>query len=350
MCYNEGMENKMILFLSALVSVVLPLGAAPAGKTAIDLSRIPDVRIFKGDETVAYRDPAVHFENGVFHLFFTVCDPAKMVTTLAYSTSRDLVTWTPPRDLLPRDQKFNYSSPGNVVVDGDERVLCLQTYPTPGARAGQVVWGDATCRLITMRTTDFVSWSAPEIIRVKGPKVPTARMGRMIDPYLIRDPGGLWHCFYKHCVKGVTGASHSVSRDLKSWREAGFVRAGENVCILPADDGTYVMLHSPENGIGVKRSADLMRWTETDHLVLGQKDWPWAKGRLTAATVLDGRRLAGVGKYLMFFHGSGPKKELQGDMWKNASIGIAWSDDLKVWSWPGKKDRRSVREKTKRAK
>jgi hypothetical protein len=38
----------------------------------------------------------------------------------------------------------------------------------------------------------------------------------------------------------------------------------------------------------------------------------------------------------MFFHGSGPKTEPQGDFDRNASIGIAWSDDLVVWEWPGK--------------
>jgi len=42
-------------------------------------------------------------------------------------------------------------------------------------------------------------------------------------------------------------------------------------------------------------------------------------------------------KYLMFFHGSGPLTETQGDFDKNASIGIAWSNDLENWKWPGKR-------------
>jgi hypothetical protein len=37
----------------------------------------------------------------------------------------------------------------------------------------------------------------------------------------------------------------------------------------------------------------------------------------------------------MFFHGSGPLTEAQGDFDKNASIGIAWSNDLIHWNWPG---------------
>jgi len=37
----------------------------------------------------------------------------------------------------------------------------------------------------------------------------------------------------------------------------------------------------------------------------------------------------------MFFHGSGPLTEEQGDFDKNASIGLAWSTDLRTWHWPG---------------
>ena len=52
------------------------------------------------------------------------------------------------------------------------------------------------------------------------------------------------------------------------------------------------------------------------------------------------RAVKGVGKYVMFFHGSGPRKEIEGDCYKNCSIGIAWSDDLKEWTWPGKVEMR----------
>jgi hypothetical protein len=44
-------------------------------------------------------------------------------------------------------------------------------------------------------------------------------------------------------------------------------------------------------------------------LTFGQRSWNWAKGRITAGTVIDARHVKGVEKYLMFFHGSGPKKE-----------------------------------------
>lgn len=38
----------------------------------------------------------------------------------------------------------------------------------------------------------------------------------------------------------------------------------------------------------------------------------------------------------MFFHGSGLLTEKWVDFDKNSSIGIAWSNDLKRWDWPGK--------------
>ena len=95
------------------------------------------------------------------------------------------------------------------------------------------------------------------------------------------------------------------------------------------------MLHSPDNGIGVKRSPDLRTWRDEGLLTLGQLEWPWAQGRLTAGFVLDLRREPEVGKYVLFFHGSGPEDERTlFDTF--ASIGIAWSDNLHEWDWPGK--------------
>ena len=153
----------------------------------------------------------------------------------------------------------------------------------------------------------------------------------MIDPFLLedKDEPGKWWCFFKQ-----NGASMAWSSDLKHWNYSGRVDAGENVCVLLVK-GEYVMFHSPGNGIGVKRSRDLKAWRNDGLLTLGQEDWPWAKGRLTAGFVLDLKNDPRIGKYLMFFHGSGPEDEKT--MFDNfASIGVAWSDELKEWSWPGK--------------
>ncbi len=69
-------------------------------------------------------------------------------------------------------------------------------------------------------------------------------------------------------------------------------------------------------------------------IILGQNQWPWAKGRITAGAVINLKKYKNFGRYVMFFHGSGPLTEEQGDFDKNASIGIAWSNDLLQWNWP----------------
>ena len=74
-------------------------------------------------------------------------------------------------------------------------------------------------------------------------------------------------------------------------------------------------------------------------ITLGQKDWPWAQGRLSAGYVADLRRVAGVGKYVMVFHGTGPEPEPVKFL-THGCIGIAWSDDLKSWHWPSKSKER----------
>lgn len=67
----------------------------------------------------------------------------------------------------------------------------------------------------------------------------------------------------------------------------------------------------------------------------GQKDWPWAQARLTAATVIDLTHESTVGKYIMFFHGASEAGMRAQRAHGAASMAIAWSDDLVNWNWPG---------------
>lgn len=288
--------------------------------------------IFRGDAKTAYRDPAAFFLDGRCQLLFTLVETepdGSVHSYVAQSESSDLKTWSVPRKLTSRSV-LDYSSPGNVVRDGDDWVLCLQSYPRPGNRDDGVVrYADATARLFTMRSKDGRTWSAPELLRVKGPSVAEADMGRMIDPYLIKGPDGFWWCFFKQ-----GGASMSRSKDLRTWEYVGRTQAGENVCVLPYGDD-YLMFHSPPNGVAVKRSHDLVRWTDVSGLItLGQVCWDWAKGRLTAGFVLDGRKVPGVGAYVLFFHGSGPRTENEGDFDRNASLAVAFAPDPLAWLTP----------------
>lgn len=312
-----------------LAAPTAPISSPPTTTSTSLFSALRSPIIFRGDSTTAYRDPAAVYHDGVFHLYFTLAtldkDGALIVNT-AQSESRDLAHWSKPAIFTPTDRRLNYSSPGNVIRYQNQWLLCLQTYPTPNGEH----FGNQDSRLWTMRSADLVHWEKPELLRVKGPGVPVEKMGRMIDPFLIEDRAdpGKWLCFFKQ-----NGVSQSWSRDLRTWHFAGHMQGGENVCILP-DGEDYVMLHSPANGIGVKRSRDLTHWRDEALLTLGQSDWPWAQGRLTAGFVLDLRREPRVGKYVMFFHGESKEGRKIHDAHAQGSLGIAWSDDLKNWAWP----------------
>ena len=292
--------------------------------------------IFKGDEKNAFRDPAVLFHDNKMYLFFTLVktEEGKVYSYTATSHSKDLKNWSPIKIITPRDMSLDFCSPGNVVRYKDEWILCLQTYPRPNYTVDQMPrFGTGDARLYIMRSKDLQNWSTPEIMKVKGPEVSFKDMGRMIDPYLFEDKKekGKWWCFYKQ-----NGVSMSYSYDMRKWNFFGYTESGENACVL-YEGNEYILFHSPKNGIGIKRSKDLRTWENWGKLItLGQDEWDWAKGRITAGVVLNLRQNKKFGKYVMFFHGSGPLTEEQGDFDKNASIGIAWSDDLKKWTWPGK--------------
>ena len=302
------------------------------------LQQLDSPILLEGDDTTAYRDPAVLYHDKTFYLFCTVVEPepdGRLYWCTSMSKSRDLKHWTAPRKLTPKNQDLNFASPGNVIRFHGEWILCLQTYPIPGhKRTDGVRYGSGDARIWTMRSRDLEEWGEPELLKVKGPDVVREDMGRMIDPYLVEDihEPGKWWCFYKQ-----RGVSYSWSRDLVNWTFAGRTDSGENVCVLH-DQGEYLLFHSPRNGIGMKRSKDLKEWRDVGKLItLGQDGWAWAERRLTAGAVLDLRDEPSVGKYLMFFHGEGPPRDAQTMENFNTycPIGIAWSDDLSRWSWPG---------------
>ena len=321
-----------IYLLTLILSLTITFSSSQAQE--FDFSNITSPIIFKGDFKFAYRDPAVVYHNDKFHLYFTLVERASdsgMYLFVAYSNSDDLVHWSYPRKLTPKGRNLNYSSPGNIVKFNNEWIMCLQTYPTPNNET----WGNANSRIWIMRSKDLVDWSEPEILMVKGDEMPISEMGRMIDPYLLEDGNepGKWWCYYKQ-----NGVSMSYSYNLKKWIFVGSANSGENVTVL-YKEGQYILFHSPENGIGIKRSSSPVEWGEDEMLItLGQENWPWAQRRLTAATVIDLTDNPIFGKYIMFFHGS--SKEGATPVYNahnNASLGIAWSADLENWEWPGKK-------------
>jgi len=320
---------RKIILINMLISLTTLMSVGQ-----INLELLDSPILFKGDSVTAYRDPAILFEKDVFHLFFTLTEieqDGRIYMYTASSKSTDLIHWTSPRKLTAKNQTLNFSSPGNIIRFQNEWILCLQTYPRPDYTVEQMPrYGNQSARLFIMRSKDLENWSEPELLKVKGENVPIANMGRMIDPYLLqdKDDSSKYWCFYKQ-----NGVSISFTTDFKNWTFFGHTESGENVCLL-TENNQYVLFHSPVNGIGIKKSGDLKTWTDwCDVITLGQTDWDWAKGRITAGAVL---KLAGnqQAKYLMFFHASGPLSEKQGDFDKNSSVGIAWSNDLLHWEWP----------------
>ena len=195
----------------------------------------------RGNAHVAHRDPAGHYHDGLFRVFHTRVHHESdgfYYAFVAVTESRDLINWTEPRTLTPKERRLNYSSPGNVIRYDGQWTLCLQTYPMHNATH----FGDETARIYLMHSDDLTHWSDPQLIPVKGPNVPVEEMGRMIDAYLVRDKDvpGRWWCFYKQ-----NGASMSYTDDFKTWTYVGRMDSGENVCVL-VDNGEYVLFHSPQ--------------------------------------------------------------------------------------------------------
>jgi hypothetical protein len=331
------------LLLPVLLAAASALPAAAAPDSLLTALRSPI--LLHGDSTTAFRDPILARVGSQFYLIYSYVrteQDQKVYWYTALSTSRDLQHWSAPHIVTPRSQNLNYSSPGSLTRVGNEWILSLQTIPMNGVRLNDpppIHWPEEPSRLWTMTTRDFKTWTAPELIRVKGPTVPQQDMGKMIDPFLLQDKDvpGKWWCFFKQ-----GGDIHeSWSMDRHNWHPLDApIAHGENPEVLvdtTAND--YVLFYSPQNGTGVKRSTDLIHWTgDGPPITLGQKDWPYAETRITAGYVADLRNVPGVGKYVLVCHTMGPgTQKTNHNVLTGCNIVIAWSDDLKTWHWPGEK-------------
>ena len=326
-------------------------------RTRIGWEKISSPVIVGGTPEVAHRDPAIHYHDGVFRVFYGLArlmDPpqqGRVTFQLAVIKSTDLIHWSEPRTLTPRDEDLNLTDPGNIVRFRDQWVMTVENYRTRFSHSG----GQATTRCWLMRSDDLETWSEPELMLLKGPEVPDAQMGRCICPCLFPDryDPDKWWCTFKQggfTVAPARGLAFggtdmprrslllqslnlSWSYDLRHW--TWFTRADseESYCVLTEEDG-YVLIDSPDNGVGVKLSPDLVHWHQIGLYTLGQRRWPWAQGRLSGAQVIDLRHVPEVGKYVMVFHGCTPEGKIASNVHGAASLGLAWSDDLANWYWP----------------
>jgi predicted GH43/DUF377 family glycosyl hydrolase len=331
--YNYKNRKRSEFLMIALCDLLLLAPAVVSGSDSrierIDYLAIDSPIVLAGDANQAFRDPAACYNDGVLRLFYTywLKDPDhKRYSYTAVSKTRDLKNWTKPRIITPKDLNLNFSSPGNVIRYGDEWILCHQTYPTPKGQK----YGNQDCRIWINRSKDLENWGPPEMLMVKGPNVPVKDMGRLIDPYLVKDKDvpGKWWCFFDD-----NAVNMSYSYDLKTWTYFKRMPCGENPCVL-IDNDEYLLIYDPKDealGAGLMRSKDMTNWIDIGQRIpIGDDHWKWAPQGIQAAFIIDLRQVKQFGKYLMFFHaGTGFKDHV--------SIGIAWSKDLKNWNWPTKK-------------
>lgn len=251
--------------------------------------------IFQGDENTAYRDPTCYFNNGEYHLFFTVSEKEDgyMYNYVAHSVSRDLKIFSALEIITEKDRSKNFCSPGNVILKDGEFYIFVTSYPMP-LPYSERYWADENARLFYIKTADFKTFSEPIRLYPKGKDCENE--GRMIDPFVL-DENGKYLLFFKQ-----NGISLSVSSDLEDWEYLGRTDGGENACVLKKD-GKYLLIHSPENGIGIMESSDLKAWHDLGIYTLDQQSWEWASGRLTAAFAME-TELDENHKYAVFFHGS----------------------------------------------
>ena len=249
-------------------------------------------------ETQSFRDPCAVWKEGVCHLYYTLVYQTNLgqAFTLAESVSRDLVHFSSPRVLLPVDIRRNYSSPGNVFLYDGMYYICFQTYPRPNGET----YGNQDSRIYLMHSRDLIAWSEPELIAVKG-EMPDSDIGRMIDPYILREADGSFLCFFKQ-----NGVSISKSFDLKHWEFLRNASCGENVCVLRLDSW-YGILHSPTNGVGLLLSRDLEHFIDCGVSMLGCEEETWARNRVTAGCLIEHE-----GENLLFFHGDNESRYLFG--------------------------------------
>ena len=304
-------------------------------------SAIPSPIVLQGTSEVAYRNPLLHHHGGCFRLYYNVVlrmPGPRYRFHIEMIQSTDLVLWSEPRPITSQTDGSNFVSPGSIVRHAGHWVLCMSGYPDADTRQA---------RCWKMESADLQTWGEPEVLRLGE--------ARVIDPCIFPDrdePGKWWCCFkqggleMRHVHHPGTGAPDvpptsllldsmqlAFSHDLKQWTFFGTADAEENYCML-IQDGRYVLVYAPANGIGVKASTDLRHWYDVGLYTLGQRRWPWAQGRITAGHVLDMRHDPRVGRYLLVFHGATPRGRAQTGFHGEASIGLAWSQDMTRWYWP----------------
>ena len=86
--------------------------------SSVDLQAIPGPILLAGDERTAYRDPLLHYHDGIFRLFCSVVRARPDGNDrfhVAVTESRDLRSWRPLRPVTDPDDPRSFCGPSGIV-------------------------------------------------------------------------------------------------------------------------------------------------------------------------------------------------------------------------------------------
>ena len=140
--------------------------APTSAASSVDLQAVPGPIILAGDKHTAYRDPLLHYHEGIFRLFCSVVRARPDGNDrfhVAVTESRDLRSWGPLHPVTDPDDPRGFCGPGGIVRHDGRWVLCLSSYPRPDIH-------DARCW--TTASADLQNWQEPRTLQLKGRAVP----------------------------------------------------------------------------------------------------------------------------------------------------------------------------------
>ena len=178
-------RNAKSPFWAVLVSFVA-IASSAAGQPGPLLSALESPLILRGDEHTAYRDPLILRNGDTFYLFYSYVREEEdhlIYWYVAFSKSKDLIDWTTPKTVTPKGQDLNFASPGDVFRFGDEWLMG-ETYRIVNFRRGDKLrFCDDRAWLWLFHSKDLENWGDRELLKVKGPDVGEAELGKMIDVF-----------------------------------------------------------------------------------------------------------------------------------------------------------------------
>lgn len=291
----------------------------------VDLSRVFNP-IYATRDSV--RDPCAVYHDGTFYLYYTVMsEPSRWCSPHTYrlemTTTRDFVRFTPPQVISP----FGYASPGNVMFVEGRWLMSAQRYPWPTAivvlESKDLVTWSKPRQVIGADTGLF--WS-----KKHGP-IDGFLFGWQDKLYLVftnqtRD-------------KEAQQVGLAVAEDLEHFTvltpdrplldSSAYdqVQGVENCSILVQGDTLYlfVSVGMAEQKVARVKSRDLFHWPALtpEHEIAGLNQ-EWSRHYACAQFVADWRD--SLGAYVMFYMGCRHK-----DPFERMALGMAVSNDLDHW-------------------